>query len=232
MSAGVTLAANFRPQERLEHVPGVCALLPVRSRRLARSITPVRRGATSWNCCGPRINLAPRPPHPPTRETGPNRGQDGQVGGGAIAFPNAGARGVCGKPVEQPAQQAANPHGSKRWCLTGCARNPRVVPFFPRIWSVFPRVDFLGLPATPLSISLFLLRKEEEEEGRAGKTGIHGFFGCLKKHPRVWCPIHGFFGDEFLGKTQCWCGFAGDLAPFPVSTGRNAYMPGRMVRNG
>lgn len=224
--------ANSRPLEPLEHAPGMCALLLGRSRRLARSGNPARRGATDWNCCSRRINLAPCPPHPPTRKTGPDRGQAKQSGGAAIGFANAGIWRVRGKSVEQPARQAANPLGSKRWCLTGCARNPRVVPFFPRIGSVFPRVDFHQPAPRPLSLSLFSLERERERGERAGKTGIPGFFDCLKKHPRVWSPVHGFSGDEKRGGTQCWRGFAGDQAPIPASTGRNAYMPGGKVRNG
>lgn len=81
--------------------------------------------------------------------------------------------------------------------------------------------------ARPVSFLSFLF-SEERERGRERKVlkrSIHRFSSCLKKHPRVSGPIHGFSVDDFLSKTQCWRGFAGDRASIHASTERNAPLP-------
>lgn len=212
--------------------PGVVALPSRQSRHLARSGGSfVHREATDLDPCGQRINPARLPPAPPNDENPAAGVRTGREGGAAIVFCNAGSRGVCGKPVDRPVCNLATPRGSKPKPLTVNFQNPRVAPFCPRVVSLFPRFSFCASAAPPLSISLFSLRREREREGRTGKRLIHGFFGCLKKHPRVWSSIHGFSGDQKRGRSQCWCGFAGCLAPIHASTGRNAYTLPELVRN-
>lgn len=225
-------ALEYSPVDALEHCPGVVALLPGRTHRVARSRGSLHRVATDMDCCGSRINLAPTPRTPHQGKTRPLGGKPSRLKGAAIDFRNAGVWGVCQKPGDQTQQHPAKPRGTKRWCLTGLLKSPRVMPFLPRVGSFLPRVGFCVWVPIPLSISLFSLRKRGERGGGAGKRAIHGFLGCLKKHPRVCMPIHGFSGDEKRGRTQCWRGFAGCLAPIHASTGRNAYTFLGLVRNG
>lgn len=223
---------EYSPHERAEHVAGVAPLLQGQSRRLARSGgSSVHRAATDMHPCGRCINPARLPPAPPNDGNPATWGRSGRKGGRAIAFCNAGAWRVCQKPVDGPLCNLATPRGTKPKPLTVNFHNPRVVPFCPRVTSLFPRVGFCIFASRPLSISLFSLIRESEREGCAEKRLIHGFLRCLKKHPRVWSPIHGFSGDAFLGKTQCWRGFAGVLPLFHASTGRNAYTSLGLVRN-
>lgn len=223
---------EYSPQERAEHLPGAVALPSRLSRRLARSGgSSVHRAATDLDPCGQCINPARLPPAPPNDGNPAAGGKSGRNGGRAIAFCNAGAWRVCQKPVDGPLCNLATPRGTKPKPFTVNFQNPRVVPFCPRVVSFFPRVGFCIFASRPLSISLFSLRRESEREGCAEKRPIHGFLRCLKKHPRVWSPIHGFSGDAFLGKTQCWRGVAGVLPLFHASTGRNAYTFLETVRN-
>lgn len=225
-------STKYRRHNRAGGLPGMSALPFRRSRHLARSGgSSVHREATDMDPCRQRINRAPFPPAPPTEENPAAGGQTERKGRTAIAFANAGAWRVCQKPVDGPLCNLATPRGTKRNPHTVNFQNPRVVPFFPRVVSFYPRVGFCIFASITLSISLFSLRRESERGGRTGKRPIHGFFQCLKKHPRVCSAIHGFSGDEKTGKTQYWRGFAGCLALFHASTGRNAYTSLGLVRN-
>lgn len=223
-------ALNCRPLASPEHVAGMSACLTGRSRRLARFGDAIRV-ATDVDPCGARISLGSLPPTPPHDGNPPGWGQTKQVGGQGIGFFNAGGRRVRGKPVDYPLCNLVTPRGTKQNHPTVNFENPRVVPIYPRVWSFIPRVGFCRFAPSSLSISLFSLRRERGERGRTGKLAIHGFFGCLKKHPRVCSAIHGFSGDEKTGNPQCWRGFAGCLAPIHASTGRNAYTSPTKVRN-
>ena len=223
---------EYSPFGRLPGFPGVVALPKRRSRRLARSGGSLVCGvATDLDPCGARINPLGLPPAPPHDGNRPAGGQTGRRKGPSIAFRNDGAWGVCRKPVE-----IVTTH---RLCHVAVRTppprvdlfNPRVVPFCPRVRSFYPRVCFCCFAAPPVSLSLFSLVKERERGSPAGNEAIHGFLRCLKKHPRVWSPIHGFSGDEKRGRSQCWRGFAGCLAPIHASTGRNAYTSLTKVRN-
>lgn len=198
-------------------------------RRQARH--PICRGATGMDSCGARISPCPYPPHPPTMENRPGWGQTGRIGGRSIGFCNAGGRRVRQKPGDQGVCNLVTPRGTKQNPLTVNFKNPRVGCFCPRVSLFLPRVVFCRFAVLPLSISLFSLRKESEREGYTGKCAIHGFFECLKKHPRVWSPIPVFSGDEKTGTFQYWRGFAGVLPPIHASTGRNAYTFPETVRN-
>ncbi len=226
------MRTEYSPFERLRRVPGVVALPNSRSRSLARSGWSLFGGvATDLDSCENGINptwLPPAPPHDGNPAAG---GQTGREKGRSIVFLNAGVWGVFSKPGDCPPAGLANPRGTKQNPPPYKFKNPRVVPFSPRVWSFSPRVGFRRFAARPVSISLFSLRKESEREGNAGNLAIHGFLRCLKKHPRVCTTIHGFSGDAFLSKTQCWRGFAGFLAPIHASTGRNAYTSLTKVRN-
>lgn len=226
------MRTKYSPFERLSRFPGVVASPNRQSRRLARSGGSFVGGvATDLDPCGARINPLGLPPAPPHDGNPAGWGQTGREGGRAIAFCNAGGRRVCGKPVDDPVCNLVTPRGTKQNPHTVNFESPRVVPFCPRVWSFLPRVCFCIFASPPLSISLFSLRRESERGVSAGKLAIHGFLRCLKKHPRVWATIHGFSGDEKRGKSQCWRGFAGFLAPIHASTGRNAYTFLETVRN-
>lgn len=177
--------------------------------------------------CGLRISR-PSPPHPPTMEN-PLAGVISERSGGRpIAFSYRGGRGVFVKSVDCTPQHPANPHGSKQKYPTGFPQNPRVVPFSTRVWSFYPRVCFRHFPPSPLSISLFSLRKESEREGSGDAEPIHGFFFGQKIHPRNCYNFDSYSVDENSNR--------GTLSPYksmtyalspetPRSTGKNAYTP-------
>lgn len=200
------------------------ALLKVQSRRLARFGEAIR-GATGMDLGGAHACPLPHPPHPPTMENRPRRGQTGRSRGRSIGFFYWGGWRVCEKPGEIAVTLAASTVAVRTPHPRVAIENPRVVPFSTRVRSFYPRVCFYVFPPTPLSISLFSLRKESEREGEQGKTSIHGFYLCNKMSPRVCFSIHGFSGDEKRGRAQCWRGFAGCFTPIHASTGRNAYTP-------
>lgn len=81
--------------------------------------------------------------------------------------------------------------------------------------------------ARPVSFLSFLFSEERERErGQEGAQGpIHRFSSCLKKHPQVRDPIHGFSVDDFLSKSQCWRGFTSLRESIHASTQRNAPLP-------
>jgi hypothetical protein len=219
------------PVEALGQCPGVVALLPVRSRRLAR-FGGSRRGATDMDWGGARISLGSYPPHPPTMETPPGGGQAEQREGGAIDFANAGVWGVREKPGDCTPQQPANRCSTKRWCLTGCPKySPGCAIYSSGLVFFSTGLIFWFCAVASLSFSFLPMKREREREGLAGKRLIHGFLRCLKKHPRVCMPIHGFSGDEKRGRNQCWRGFAGYFTQFHASTGRNAHTSLEKVRN-
>jgi hypothetical protein len=195
-----------------------------------QALHQARCGATGMDFGHGRF-FCPLPPAPPNNGKRPEWGQAEQGRGRAIDFFNAGGQRMCKKPVDHPLCAVANPRGTKRNPSTYKFKNPRVVPFSPRVWSFFPRVCFCHFCPPPVSISLFSLERESREREGAGKLGIHGFFDCLKKHPRVWCGFHGFSGDCFLSKSQYWCGFAWGFRQIHASTGRNAYTSLTKVRN-
>lgn len=224
---------EYSPQERAPRFPGVVALLSGQSRHLARSGGSfIHRAATDLDSCGSGINPCLFPPAPPNDGNPAAGGRSGRKGGGAIAFCNAGSRRQRQKPGDHPLCNLVTPRGTKRNPTTVNFQNPRVGGFFPRVDLFFPRVCFCVFSPQALSLSLFSLEKERDRESHAGKRAIHGFFGCLKKHPRVWTAIHGFSGDAFLSKTQCWRGLAACFPTFHASTGRNAPTFLELVRNG
>lgn len=55
---------------------------------------------------------------------------------------------------------------------------------------------FFSRRRLPLSISLFLKKKREEISLEREKQASTGWRDCLKKHPRVLNPIHGFSVDR------------------------------------
>lgn len=216
----------MRPAVGLVVPVAVCVSLQGQQRRQARSGGSVR-GATEMDICGLRI-YQPPPPHPPTMENRPGWGQTGRPGGWAIAFINHGGRGVFLKPVDNPPQHPANPHGSKQKCPTGFFQNPRVVPFCPRVWSFYPRVCFRRFAAPPLSISLFSLRKESEREDSGRQARSTGYFLDERPLPRN-CYLFGSYSVDGKGnpgtlspyKSTTWA-----FPPvFPRSTDKNAYTP-------
>lgn len=224
---------EYSPFERLSRFPGMSALPCGQSRRLARSGgSSVGGVATDLDHrCSSRINPLALPPAPPHDGNPAAGGQTGRGKGRGIVFCNDGQWGVCQKPGEIVV--------THRLCHVAVrtppprvgSECPRVVPIYPRVWSFYPRVGFCSFSAPPVSLSLSSLVKERERGSPAGNEGIHGFLRCLKKHPRVCTTIHGFSGDAFLSRTQCWRGFAGFLAPIHASTGRNAYTSPTKVRN-
>lgn len=167
----------------------------------------------------------PHPPHPPTMENRPQRGQAERSEGRPIGFFYCGGRRVCEKPVEIVVTLAASPVAVRTPLPRVTLKYPRFGLFYPRVALFYPRFHFWRFPPPSLSISLFSLRKESEREGKQRETPIHGFYLCNKMYPRVCFSIHGFFGDEKTGTSQYWRGFAGCLAPIHASTGRNAYTP-------
>lgn len=216
----------MRPVEPLFSAAGMSVFLKGQSRRLARFGEPIR-GATGMDSCGLRISRCV-PPAPPNDENPPGWGQTERKEGGVIGFYYRGCRGVCQKPVDCTPKHPANPHGSKQKCPTGIFQNPRVWCFYPRVYSLFPRVCFPRFPSPPLSISLFSLRKESEREESVGMQAIHGFFSGKKSHPRVCYEFDSYSVDEEGGFVtsnpyrSMTCAFP---PVFPRSTGKNAYVP-------
>ncbi len=223
---------EYSPFERLSGFPGMSALPCGQSRRLARSGGSLFGGvATDLGQCSNRINPAESPPAPPHDGNPAAGGQTGRGKGRSIVFCNDGVWGVCQKPGEIVVTNLQSHVAVRTPPPRVNVQYPRVVRFSPRVWSFSPRVGFCRFAAPTVSLSLSSLVKERERGSPTGDEGIHGFFGCLKKHPRVCRTIHGFSGDEKTGKTQYWRGFAGFLTPIHASTGRNAYTPLTKVRN-
>lgn len=192
-----------------------------------RQAHPSIRGATGMDSCGLRISR-PSPPHPPTMEN-PLAGVISERSGGRpIAFYYRGGRGVFVKPVDCTPQHPANPHGSKQKCPTGFPQNPRVESFYPRFALFCPRVCFRLFPPSPLSISLFSLRKESEREDSGEAEAIHGFFFGQKIDPRNCYNFDSYSVDENSnwGTLSPYKSMTYALSPeIPRSTGKNAYTP-------
>jgi hypothetical protein len=218
---------EYRPLAPLHGREGISALLQGSTRRLARSGGSLC-GATDMRFWNIRALPSSHPPHPPTMENRPAGGKTGRAKGLAAGFFVWGGRRVCQKPVDCTPKHPANPHGSKQKCPTGFLQNPRVALFYPRVALFYPRVCFCRFLLPPLSISLFSLVREREREGFAGEGAIHGFFWCLKNHPRVCYAFSSYSVDEnsnpgtvSLYKSMT-CAFFPEI---PRSTGKNAYAP-------
>lgn len=165
------------------------------------------------------------PPYPPSAKLPPTTGETRRTGGVTIAFLESRRHRHSLKPVDWYLCYLVSPDSSKASAEFATFQPPQVDSFFPRVASFLPQAAFaqIGL-FLPLSLSL----SEEEEEGRkeGRRAGpIHRFSSCLKKHPRVRTPIHGFSVDDFLSETQCWRGFTVDQTSIHASTGRNAPLP-------
>ena len=149
-----------------------------------QALPQVRRGATGMDFGRGQPPTFPLPPAPPHDGTRPDRGQDRQSGGAAIDFCNAGVWRACQKPGDYPICNLVTPRGTKQNPTTPNFQFPRVVPFFPRIWSFLPRVTFCRFAAPGLSISLFSLRREREERGCTGKFQSPGCPRVKNCNPR------------------------------------------------
>jgi hypothetical protein len=101
-------------------------------------------------------------------------------------------------------------------------------------WVISSTGRFFGFCAVLyLYFSLFHWRKRERET-KKGKSPIHGFFEVLKKASPGFSALFGKPGDEigipgksFPYKSTSYV-FLGQI---PRSTGKNAYTPGKEVRN-
>lgn len=135
-------------------------------------------GATGLVFRFPGLITLPRPPAPPNNENRPHGSPAKQSGGAAIAFFHHGVWRVFLKPVEMGVNTPQT-RMVVRVCLSRvCLKSTRVVPFFPRVGSFFPRVYFFGFSPFSPSLSLFSLEKERERETNRGECLIHGFQNC------------------------------------------------------
>jgi hypothetical protein len=217
-------------QERAGNGAGMAALPNRRSRNGARSGAS-SCGATSLGFGCVRARPLAHPPHPPTKENRPHRGQAEQIGGRAIAFANAGGQAFFKNPWMDPfvtlLPRVALSETHPRTNL----EIPVLCQFIHGLCHLFHGSFFwLSAALTPISLS-FSNEEREERGGEHRESPIHGFFDCLKNKPRVWSPIHAFSGDQKTGKTQYWRGFAGVLPQIHASTGRNAHTLLETVRN-
>ena len=196
--------------------------------------TPGAVVATCLDPCGHVISapVSRRPPRTPHQgKTAGSGGPSTGTGGRAIAFPDAGQWRHHEKPVDDPLCNLVSPRGCKRKPPTSNSQNTRVGAICPRVALFLPRVSFCSsAPRTP-SLSLFSLEKEREKGGPAQERAIHGFLGCLKKHPRVCYEISSYSVDQKSQKVQCWRALASRHGLIHVSTGRNACTFPEAVRN-
>lgn len=215
------------PPDRFGAVAGMRALLKGQTRRLARFGEAIR-AATGMVLGGAGVCPALHPPHPPTMENRPRRGQAARPRGSAIGFFYCGGRRVCQKHGEIVVTHRLGPVAVRPPRPRVGLKYPRVAVFYPRVGLFYPRVVFLAFAPAPVSISLFSLVRERRERLSAGRQAIHGFFRCLKKHPRVCYKFGSYSVDEIF--------IPGTLTPYksityalsteiPRSTGKNAYTP-------
>lgn len=165
------------------------------------------------------------PPHPLITKLPPEWGETRRAGGGAIDFHDAGRQGESEKHVDSTPCNLVSIGSTKATARSATFAIPRFLLFFPRVVMFFPH-DVFWHRGPFFFISSSFKRRERGGEGWKARSGEStGLNPCLKKHPRVLPPIHGFSVDGFLSKTQCWRGFTGDRGPIHASTGRNAPVP-------
>lgn len=196
--------------------------LTVHQRRQAR---PIHRAAADQHDGTSVLTLVRFPPYPLITKLPPGWGETRRAGGGAIDFHDVGIRGGVQKPVDSTMRNLVSLGSTKATGQFATFGIPQVASFLPRFASFLPHACFCRCAPFFYFFSSFKRRERgREEEGRRSSAST-GWMGCLKKHPRVLTPIHGFFVDCFLSKSQCWRGFAGAQASIHASTGRNAPVP-------
>lgn len=198
------------------------SLFEVHQRRQAH---PIHRAAADQHA-GTSVRTQVRiPPYPLITKLPPGLGETRRAGGGSIAFGDAGIRGGVQKPVDLTLRNLVSLGSTKATRQFATFGIPQVAAFLPRFASFLPHACFCRRAPFFYFFSSFKRRERgREEEGRRSSAST-GWRCCLKKHPLVFDPIHGFSVDCFMSKSQCWRGFAGAQASIHASTGRNAPVP-------
>lgn len=199
--------------------------LPFQSHQ-RRQARPSIRVAAGWDSCVRGIELAPRPPHPPSvRGAAADGGIQGSRGA-AHSFCQCRGTVRAAKTRGWPPRKCENPHGSKRRARFGLVEIPQVAMSFPHVTPFSPYVGFWWRrPDSSLLLLLFKREREGEEGAKTGKRPSTGYEKCYWKYPRVVYAIHRFSVACFLGETVVWRWFAGDLRGNPRSTAGNAWVP-------
>lgn len=196
--------------------------LQVHQRRQAH---PIHRAAAGQDISMRGLPLSPHPPYPPITKLPQPAGTTERPGRRSIGFGDKGRRWQSLQPVDWAARNLVTLDSPKAIGQFATFGIPQVGKFLPHIAAFLPHIGFCRfVPFLSLFLS-FKRREREEEREKARKGQSTGWKWCLKKHPRVFAPIHGFSVDAFLSKTQCWRGFTPDLAAIHASTGRNAPTP-------
>ena len=185
-----------------------------------------------WRCPGPLP--CPSPPAPPHDENRPQRGQTEQKEGRAIAFFSQGCQAFSKNPGIDPLKTPQTLMALRLEPSRVALKIPGLCHFLHGLGHFFHGSLFWFLRCfMPLLLS-FSLEKEREREAKKGKSPIHGFFEVLKKASPGFTALFGKPVDEI--------GIPGNLFPYkstsyvflgqiPRSTEKNAYTPGKEVRN-